>query len=74
MPYNDTDLRILVTFSEEMVFGFIEERYNIFHRNPNRINISQHAPNVNLQRFAAASLRDVLYYEASFVLKAKGVT
>ena len=25
MPYNDTDLRILVTFSEEMVFGFIEE-------------------------------------------------
>lgn len=29
MPYNDTDLRILVTFSEEMVFGFIEERYNI---------------------------------------------
>ena len=27
MPYNDTDLRILVTFSEEMVFGFIEERY-----------------------------------------------
>lgn len=27
MPYNDTDFLILVTFSEEMVFGFIEERY-----------------------------------------------
>ena len=26
MPYNDTALRILVTFSEEIVFGFIEER------------------------------------------------
>ena len=25
MPYNDTDFLILVTFSEEMVFGFIEE-------------------------------------------------
>ena len=29
MPYNDTDFLILVTFSEEMVFGFIEERYVI---------------------------------------------
>ena len=29
MPYNDTDFLILVTFSEEMVFGFIEERYRV---------------------------------------------
>ena len=25
MPYNDTDFLILVTFSEEMIFGFIED-------------------------------------------------
>ena len=46
--------------------SFLGQRYNIFHRNPNRVNISQHAPNVNLQRFAADGGWDVVYYEAGF--------
>ena len=39
------------------------QRYNIFRRNPNRFNISQHTSNVNLQRFAADGGWRVLYYE-----------
>ena len=41
------------------------QRYNIFRRNPNRFNISQHSSNVNLQRFAADGGSRVLYYEVS---------
>lgn len=43
--------------------SFLGQRYNIFHRNPNSVNISQHAPNVNLQRFAADGGWRVVYYE-----------
>ena len=38
--------------------------YNIFHRKPNRVNISQHPSNVKMQRFAADGVRQELYYEA----------
>ena len=41
------------------------QRYNIFRRNPNRFNISQHTSNVNLQRFAADGGWRVLYYEGA---------
>ena len=39
------------------------QRYNIFHRNPNRVNISQQPLGFNLQRFAADGGWHVLYYE-----------
>ena len=51
------------------VFGalssFLGQRYNIVRRYPNRVNISQHSSNVNLQRFAADGGSRVLYYEVS---------
>ena len=50
--------RLIRAFSSSLV-----QRYNIFRRNPNRVNISQHASNINLQRFAADGGRRVLYYE-----------
>ena len=44
--------------------SFLGQRYNIFRRNPNRFNTSQHSSNANLQRFAADGGWDGVYYEA----------
>ena len=42
------------------------QRYNIFRRNANRVNISQHFAKCLKTSFAHPSLCDVLYYEARF--------
>ena len=51
-------------FAGSLLFAI--QIYNFLLRNPNRLNVRDTPRNVKMQRFAAARVRRILYYEARF--------